>query len=287
MLGWVERVVPQPPASSPIHKIMQEGTQATPDARAALAGQAPDGSERSPAAGSKKVEVAESHNAVSTTESVGQGVLVWLSQGLGKVVPQPAHNAPIAPVAPLALQAGGKSFEASFDIPDVTELQSIKLDDDDLEVTVLEPDEEDLSELQSSSDNNAPDKTGSKQMLSWLKDGFGKMLPKPENLKRMEEEASEQIAEMENKPRTSYKVNFLPSPPSDPGLKPCDSAVSLSSLSISLFPRTLGGDGGSLFEWFVHGLEKVMPQPVTPTKQARMTTQATDMGPGQERCKGA
>ncbi|KAJ7312085.1 hypothetical protein JRQ81_006423 [Phrynocephalus forsythii] len=259
MLRWVDRVMPQPPDSSPIRRIMEEEQPL-----AMMDPKLPDGSTRSPAAGSHKAAL-NSHDAASTTESAGQAVLGWLSQGLGKVIPQPTRHALVR------LPAAAKSFETSFDIPDVTELQSIKLDDedDDLEVTVLEPDEEDFSELQSSSDNNAPDKMGGKQMLSWLKEGFGKMIPKPENLKRMEGEMAEQTSEQENTQRTPQKASLLPSPPSPPGSKPWDSDVSLSSLSLYLFPRTLGGDGSSLFEWFVHGLGKMMPQPVTPAKQAQ------------------
>lgn len=43
--------------------------------------------------------------------SVGSSVLSWLSQGLEKVIPQPVP-------APGTLQALGKSFETSIDVPD-------------------------------------------------------------------------------------------------------------------------------------------------------------------------
>lgn len=43
--------------------------------------------------------------------SVGSSVLSWLSQGLEKVIPQPVQ-------APGTLQALGKSFETSIDVPD-------------------------------------------------------------------------------------------------------------------------------------------------------------------------
>lgn len=42
---------------------------------------------------------------------MGSSVLSWLSQGLEKVIPQPVP-------APGTLQALGKSFETSIDVPD-------------------------------------------------------------------------------------------------------------------------------------------------------------------------
>ncbi|XP_053126495.1 cyclic nucleotide-gated cation channel beta-1 isoform X2 [Hemicordylus capensis] len=183
-------------------------------------------------------------------------------------MPQPAQNA-------VPLQEVGKSFEASIEIPDVTEVQIIEDEEEELEITVLELDEaeEEPGELQSSSDNNALDKIGGKKVFTWLKEGFEKMIPQPENMKKAEERSPEKQAAGEG--------DFPASPPSAVGAKHRVSTASLSGLSVSLFPRTLGGDGSSVFTWLVQGLEKVIPQPVSPAKPDGQCMEAAALAPGQ------
>ncbi|XP_060131893.1 cyclic nucleotide-gated cation channel beta-1-like [Zootoca vivipara] len=193
-------------------------------------------------------------------------------------MPQPAQN------SPAMLQEAAKSFEASIDIPDVTEVQSIEDEKEEEEeiVSVTEEEEQEQDELHSSSDNNAPDKIGGKKVITWIMEGFGKMMPQPENMKKTEEgtpgDQAAQRAQKENSPA---------SPPSAPGTKHRASTDSQSTRSLSLFPRTLGGDGSSVLDWFVQGLEKVVPQPVTKGKEDGQSAEAADLGPGQARSKGA
>ncbi|XP_033014564.1 cyclic nucleotide-gated cation channel beta-1-like [Lacerta agilis] len=273
MLGWIEKVVPQPPVSSPILVVVEKDTQAV-EAAPVTARQLIERSPRSAAEGFKEHAPAI-RDSVSTTDSPGRGVLTWISQGLGKVMPQPAQNSPVM------LQEAAKSFEASIDIPDVTEVQSIKDEKEEEEeeeiVSVTEEEEEEQDELYSSSDNNALDKIGGKKVITWIMEGFEKMMPQPENMKKMEEgtpgDQAAQWAQKENSPA---------SPPSAPGTKHRASTDSQSTRSLSLFPRTLGGDGSSVLDWFVQGLEKVMPQPVTRGKEDGQSTEAADLGPGQE-----
>ncbi|XP_042293695.1 cyclic nucleotide-gated cation channel beta-1-like [Sceloporus undulatus] len=259
MLGWIEKVVPQPPASSPIRVIVEKEVQAAAaceEAKARLARQLP---EAQPG---------------------------YLTEGLGKVIPQPVGQS-----TPVKLQAVAKSFEASVDIPDVTEVQSIKYEDEDeIEVTDLDAEEdEEHSELQSSSDNNTPDKIGGKKVLTWLVEGFGKMMPQPENMRKTEEGVSEgrDAEQAICKDRSRGTPGKGTSSPSASGPQHRTPTGSQSNLSLSLFPRSLGGDGISVFEWLVQGLERVMPQPVPKATQDGQRIEDAEMGSGQARSKGA
>ncbi|TFK00264.1 Cyclic nucleotide-gated cation channel beta-1 [Platysternon megacephalum] len=201
MLGWIERVVPHPPGSPHQPPLVENGDKKA-DPRVITVTPRPGEAEQLPKVNStgpgkssncgqtegagKKVTFITTQepgpSSVSSAESAGRGVLSWLSQELGKVVPQPAQN-------PGMLQTVRKSFENSLDFPDQTEVQSIKEDDDLLEITTLAPDEDELqdhSELHSSSDNNASEKGTGSRVISWLVQGFGKMIPQPENMNKLE-----------------------------------------------------------------------------------------------------
>ncbi|XP_077787925.1 cyclic nucleotide-gated channel beta-1-like isoform X2 [Podarcis muralis] len=276
MLGWIEKVVPQPPVSSPIAVVVGKDTQADQiavEAGPVSARQLTERSPRSVAEGFKE----HARDSVSTTDSPGRGVLTWISQGLEKVMPQPAQNSPVM------LQAAAKSFEASIDIPDVTEVQSIEEEkEEEEEIVSVIDEEEEQNELYYSSDNNAPDKIGGKKVITWIWEGFGKMMPQPENMKKTEVGTpGDQAAQR------AQKGSLPASPLSEPGTKHRASTDSLSTRSLSLFPRTLGGDGTSVIDWFVQGLGKVMPQPVTKGKEDGQSAEVADLGPGQARSKGA
>ncbi|XP_074929937.1 cyclic nucleotide-gated channel beta-1-like [Chelonoidis abingdonii] len=210
MLGWIERMLPHPPGTPHQPPLVENGdrkadprvTTVTP--RSGEAEQLPKGNSTCPGKSSnsgqtegagKKVTFITTQepgpSSVSSAESAGRGVLSWLSQELGKVVPQPAQN-------PGMRQTIRKSFENSLDFPDQTEVQSIKDDDDLLEITTLAPDEDELqdhSELHSSSDNNASEKGTGSRVISWLMQGFGKMIPQPENLNKLEDVAEGKVEE--------------------------------------------------------------------------------------------
>lgn len=280
MLGWIEKVVPQPPVSSRIPVVVEKDAKVAESPVGASYGfarlkQQPEGSPRNASEGPVKDDSVGTQDRVSTTESTGRGVLTWLSEGLGKVMPQPTQNS-VTLQETLTVQEVGQSFEASFDIPDVTEVQSIHDDEEDAIEILDSDDEENFSELQSSSDNNCPDKSG-KKVISWLMEGFGKMVPQPENMKKNEERTT--------KENTSKGGSLPTSPPSTSGAKHGASLDSQSGLSVSLFPRSLGGNGGSIFGWVVQGLEKVLPQPVSQTNEQNVEAECS--GPGQDRSKGA
>ncbi|XP_050569141.1 cyclic nucleotide-gated cation channel beta-1 [Cygnus atratus] len=288
MLGWIERVVPQPPAPC----LMEE----SPPAPVMEPAKVPAGKASSPrdAADStrtqeteKKVEFAVPEEMVpastSVFESVGGSVLSWLSQGLEKVIPQPVH-------APGTLQALGRSFETSIDVPDQTEVQVLKDEEEDvLEITPFDPeeDEPDGCETEAGLDTGAEDWAGAR-VLSWLVQGFERMVPQPEMLKKPEPEPKEErhkaaagAGTKGTKTQTKLKES-VSAAPSIPGTVEPAAADGQSEPVTTILPRSLVGDSSSMFGWFVQGLEKVMPQPVTREKQDTQGAAAAAFSPVEE-----
>ncbi|XP_023790700.1 LOW QUALITY PROTEIN: cyclic nucleotide-gated cation channel beta-1 [Cyanistes caeruleus] len=274
----------------------------------------------------KKVTFVVSEDSSSVFDSVGSSVLSWLSYGLEKVIPQPAP-------AP-GLQALGKSFETSIDIADETEVQVLGDEDDDgLEITPFDP-EEDVSEGEA---EPVPQEWAGNRVLSWLSQGFERILPQPEGTKKLEvstaqlgknwglpgrdeNEASSlpsssctsQLGPWGRKPqgnsaeqkktsgcpprwlRQCFATSIRPSVPpqtepkeksegavedakgtktqekskcSAPAEEKAAAAKGQPQPVATPSPRPAAVDGGRMFSWFVQGLEKVMPQPVTREKQ--------------------
>ncbi|XP_010015742.1 PREDICTED: cyclic nucleotide-gated cation channel beta-1, partial [Nestor notabilis] len=118
----------------------------------------------------KKVGFAVPEDQGSVFESVGSSVLSWLSQGLEKVIPQPVP-------APGTLQALGKSFETSIDVPDQTEIQILKDEEEEaLEIIPFDPEEDKL-------DNCEPEPGLGTATEEWvfacLVQGLEKVMPQP------------------------------------------------------------------------------------------------------------
>ncbi|XP_058010723.1 cyclic nucleotide-gated cation channel beta-1 isoform X6 [Ahaetulla prasina] len=196
-------------------------------------------------------------------ERAGQGWLFWLSQRLQKTIPQ--------------LPERSQVLEASIDIPEETEIQSLHEEEEELVITVLESEEE--SEVQSSV---TPNNSNGEKVFTWLMEGFEKIMPQPENRKKDEEGTPGRAAEADLKGsrRATSQSDPLPgSPPSSIVAMSGASSDKQSYLSLPLFPLGPGGNGAqSLFKCFLQGLEKVMPQPVTKTKQDGQQTKSTVQG---------
>ncbi|OXB76090.1 UNVERIFIED_CONTAM: hypothetical protein H355_000189 [Colinus virginianus] len=222
MLGWIERVVPQPPAPSPpedspvapqpakvsrglrdrAHSIPSEEALGTPPLSASTLRLSITPGAAAVKETEKKVEFAVTEDPVpasaSVFESVGSSVLSWISQGLEKVVPQPAP-------APGSLQALGKSFETSVDVPDQTEVQVLKDEDEDaLEITPFDPEEEELDgcEMEDGMGTDTENWAGAR-VLSWLVQGFERMVPQPEVPKRPKGAATTAFSPVE-------EINIIP-----------------------------------------------------------------------------
>ncbi|XP_038004468.1 cyclic nucleotide-gated cation channel beta-1 [Motacilla alba alba] len=256
MMGWIDRVVPQPP--------VPHVTEETP-VRELQPAKAPTGKASGPTDAAerarteeteKKVTFVVSEDSSSVFDSVGSSVLSWISHGLEKVIPQPV------PAPAPGLQALGKSFETSIDIADETEVQVLGDEDDDgLEITPFDA-EEDVSEDEPES---VPEEWAGKRVLSWLSQGFERILPQPEGMKKPEtepKERSEGAVEGTEGTKTQAK-----SKSSVPAAAQAAAAQGQPQPGAALSPQPGAVDGARMFSWFVQGLEKVMPQPVTREKQ--------------------
>ncbi|KAK2545794.1 hypothetical protein Q9966_000877 [Columba livia] len=183
MLGWFERVVPQPPLphlteETPPAPVQEPKPAKAPTGKAGGPGDAADHAHTKEV--EKKVGFAVSEDPGSVFESVGSSVLSWISQGLEKVIPQPVP-------APGTLQQLGKSFETSIDVPDQTEVQILKDEEEDaLEITPFDQEDE-LDGYESEADLDTGEKEwAGARVLSWLAQGFERMVPQPEVLKKPE-----------------------------------------------------------------------------------------------------
>ncbi|XP_035754713.1 cyclic nucleotide-gated cation channel beta-1 [Egretta garzetta] len=249
MLGWIERVVPQPPVLQLTEKIppapLRDPEQAkAPMGKASGPGDAADHTHAEEM--EKRVGFTVPEDAVSVFESVGSSVLSWISQGLEKVIPQPVP-------APGMLQVLGKSFETSIDVPDQTEVQ------------ILRDEEEDALEI-------TPFDQAGTRVLSWLVQGFERMVPQPEMLKKPETELKEQKCEATVGGTKGTKTQAK----SKSGISATQSILGAAEPAAAegqpepmatLVPQSLAGDSSRMFAWLVQGLEKVMPQPVIRAKQ--------------------
>ncbi|XP_035192352.1 cyclic nucleotide-gated cation channel beta-1 [Oxyura jamaicensis] len=287
MLAWIERVVPQPPTpclmeESPPAPVMEPAK--VPAGKASSHRDAADSTRMQET--EKKVEFAVPEEVVpastSVFESVGSSVLSWISQGLEKVIPQPVQ-------APGTLQALGRSFETSIDVPDQTEVQVIKDEEEDaLEITPFDPEEDELDgcETEASLDTGAEDWAGAR-VLSWLVQGFERMVPQPEMPKKPEPEPKEERHKAAaggtkgTKTQTKLK-DSVSAAPSIPGTVEPAAAEGPSEPVATVLPLSLAGDSSSMFGWFVQGLEKVMPQPVTREKQDTQGAAAAAFSPVEE-----
>eukprot|EP00076_Gallus_gallus_P025297 XP_015147796.1 cyclic nucleotide-gated cation channel beta-1 isoform X1 [Gallus gallus] len=282
MLGWIERVVPQPPAQN-----LPEESPAAPQPAKVPAGKASagDAADRTQAVikdTEKKVEFAVTEDpapaSASVFESVGSSVLSWISQGLEKVVPQPAP-------ALGSLQALGKSFETSIDVPDQTEVQVLKDEDEDaLEITPFDPEEDELDgcELEDGLGTGTENWAGAR-VLSWLVQGFERMVPQPEVPKKPEPEPKkERCSAAAGAGAKETKTRVKPKDSIRGAVEPAVGEGQPEPGTTTLLPRSMAGDSGSMFGWFVQGLEKVMPQPVPREKQDVQGAAATAFSPVEE-----
>ncbi|XP_041883670.1 cyclic nucleotide-gated cation channel beta-1 [Corvus kubaryi] len=249
MMGWIDRVVPQPPAPH----VTEETPVQEPEPVKAPTGKASGPTDAADQARTeeteKKVAFVVSEDSSSVFESVGSSVLSWLSYGLEKVIPQPAPG----------LQALGKSFETSIDIADETEVQVLGDEDNSLEITPFDP-EEDVSEDEAEAD---AEEWAGKRVLNWLSQGFERIVPQPEGMKKPETEPKKSEGAVEGTKETKTQAKSKSSTSAGQSTPAAAAAKGQPGPVTALSPQSVAVDSGRMFTWFVQGLEKVMPQPVT------------------------
>ncbi|KAL2300187.1 hypothetical protein Nmel_012151, partial [Mimus melanotis] len=129
-------------------------------------------------------------------------------------------------------------------------------------ITPFDP-EEDVSEGEP---ETAPEQWAGQRVLNWLSQGFERILPQPEGMKKPEiepKEKGEGAVEGTKETETQAKPKSSSSAPQSAPAAEKGQPEAVTALS----PRSVVGDSARMFSWFVQGLEKVMPQPVTREKQ--------------------
>ncbi|XP_056216220.1 cyclic nucleotide-gated cation channel beta-1 isoform X2 [Falco biarmicus] len=277
MLGWIERVVPQPP----VPHLTEETPPAPmrdPEPAKALMGKAGDPRDACDHAHTeveKKVGFTVAEDSASVFESVGSSVLSWLSQGLEKVIPQPVPT-------PGTLQDLGKSFETSIDIPDQTEVQILRDEEEDaLEITPLDPEEDNLDgyDSEDGTDPSKEERAGAR-VLNWLVQGFERVVPQPRMLKKLEAEPKEQKCNATagtkgTKTQEKSESNASAAQSTAAAVEPAVAKGQPQPVT-TVSPWSLAEDGSRMFAWLLQGMEKVMPQPVTREKQGEQLVAAAN-----------
>uniref|UniRef100_A0A8C4XS74 Cyclic nucleotide gated channel subunit beta 1 n=1 Tax=Falco tinnunculus TaxID=100819 RepID=A0A8C4XS74_FALTI len=273
MLGWIERVVPQPPVPHLTEETPPAPMRDPEPAKALMgkAGDPRDACDHAHAEVEKKVGFTVAEDSASVFESVGSSVLSWLSQGLEKVIPQPVPT-------PGTLQNLGKSFETSIDIPDQTEVQSLRDEEEDaLEITPLDPEEDDLDDYDSEdgTDPSKEERAGAR-VLNWLVQGFERVVPQPRMLKKLEAEPKEQKCNATagtkgTKTQEKSESNASAAQSTAAAVEPAVAKGQPQPVT-TVIPWSLAEDGSRMFAWLLQGMEKVMPQPVTREKQGEQAS---------------
>ncbi|XP_040471580.1 cyclic nucleotide-gated cation channel beta-1 [Falco naumanni] len=277
MLGWIERVVPQPPVPHLTEETPPAPMRDPEPAKALMgkAGDPRDACDHAHAEVEKKVGFTVAEDSASVFESVGSSVLSWLSQGLEKVIPQPVPT-------PGTLQDLGKSFETSIDIPDQTEVQSLRDEEEDaLEITPLDPEEDDLDDYDSEdgTDPSKEERAGAR-VLNWLVQGFERVVPQPRMLKKLEAEPKEQKCNATagtkgTKTQEKSESNASAAQSTAAAVEPAVAKGQPQPVT-TVIPWSLAEDGSRMFAWLLQGMEKVMPQPVTREKQGEQLVAAAN-----------
>ncbi|XP_063801890.1 myb-like protein X isoform X2 [Pseudophryne corroboree] len=241
MFSWIEKAIPQPPGT-PTHE-GQDAGPATPILASSKCAQ------NVTCPGEEKDRPTGSGSA--SDKSTG-GVLGWLAQGLGKVVPQPMESP--------TLQRTSK---------DSTE-------------PVVEQKRQLVSEtVEKRTENGATEQTDSGPalgVLSWLSQGLEKVVPQPSWSQRKMSEPSavvvEQKAQVEEKTEKIQEVNIPPASPVHVVHSPVPAPVAATPpAAVEVLPVATSeaetgapdrGPGVGVLNWLKQGLEKVVPQPETP-----------------------
>ncbi|KAM4614106.1 uncharacterized protein O3C94_022141 [Discoglossus pictus] len=243
MFTWIEKVIPQPPETP--NKTCpdgQEGSQAPrPEAQRSDEKVTCAAKEATSAAVEPKTQ-----DASQESEKSSGGVLTWLAQGLGRVVPQPA------------------------DSPTLTRANK--------EISELAPEQKQSDPAEKRTENGPTaqsESSSSLGVLSWLSQGLEKVVPQPAWNQRSSVDGGSEAGpvRVEQKPpeekitKTEEVFVAPPSPVHTPA--PAPAAVSPPAPTevqpvTGTKPETTPpekGSGSGVLTWLMQGLGKVVPQP--------------------------
>uniref|UniRef100_A0A8C5QM89 Zinc finger protein 319 n=1 Tax=Leptobrachium leishanense TaxID=445787 RepID=A0A8C5QM89_9ANUR len=240
MFAWIEKVIPQPPETP-------TRTPADPQQGGPQLGACEENVTCVKQEVSDKPPEVKPPEPLPEPEKSAGGVLSWLAQGLGKVVPQPVESPVLT--------------RSSKEQPEPVVEQKV--------ITVSEP-------VEKQTENGPTDHVESSSIgvLSWLSQGLEKVVPQPAKAHRESMcehaepcSAGEQKAHVEEKPAKVEEAIIIPaSPPPSP--LPASPAATAPSDPIQPAANTSTqtassdkGSGSGVLNWLMQGLGKVVPVP--------------------------
>ncbi|XP_058848746.1 cyclic nucleotide-gated cation channel beta-3-like isoform X3 [Acipenser ruthenus] len=209
----------------------------------------------------KKVPQVKENAAATTRQG---GVFSWIVQGLAKVVPQPEDKYKDSEVEENPTEV--ETVKEEEKPPPPMEEPAIKI----IEVVSVSEDSKDaLSEIDNAAQTIPSFTASTASVFSWLKQGLEKVVPQPAELHaplNTETAQKQKLAEKKEeapaaKPEAPAKKEEVKEPP--PPVKEAAPLAEPAKVSEEAPKPT------SAVSWFVQGLEKVVPQPVTRSKQDR------------------
>ncbi|XP_077145094.1 cyclic nucleotide-gated channel beta-1 [Ranitomeya variabilis] len=249
MLSWIDKLIPQPPETP--KKAPPDGADVVPAA--------PSGYDenvtctKKEATDAPKVDVGTQDGGTATDKSSG-GVLGWLTQGLGKVVPKPVDN-------PFLARGNQEVTESVVE-------QILDTPKSSLKVVAVSDSVDDMSESSPVEHSDS----SSHRVLSWLSHGLEKVIPQPTWSLRASPGAGPEpsAATEEQKPQPEKVEEVIvapvtqavsPVPPPPPVIAEVQSVVT-SEVEAALVDKTPESSAGSgVLNWLKLGFGKVVPQP--------------------------
>ncbi|XP_073420423.1 cyclic nucleotide-gated channel beta-1 [Dendrobates tinctorius] len=249
MRSWIDKLIPQPPETP--RKAPPGGADVVPAAPSRY-----DENEictKQEAADSPTVDVGtQDEGAASDKSSVG--VLGWLTQGLGKVVPQPVDSPFVA--------------RGNQEVTEPVVEQILDTPKSSLKAAVVSDPVDNMAESSPAEHSDG----SSHRVLSWLSHGLEKVIPQPTwSLKASPGAGPEPSAAAEEQKPQPEKVEEVivapvtqavsPVPPPPPFTAEVQSVVT-SEVEATIVDKTPESSAGSgVLNWLKLGFGKVMPQP--------------------------
>ncbi|KAM3920645.1 cyclic nucleotide-gated channel beta-1 [Leptodactylus fuscus] len=243
MFSWIDKVIPQPPETPTKTSPDGQDTSSAAPSKCDANVTCPQKDATNPPAESM------AQDSSTTSDKSSGGVLGWLAQGLGKVVPQPVDSPVLA--------------RANKEEPEPVVQQTCKA----------------VSEAADKVAENGPmeqSDSASTSVLSWLSHGLEKVIPQPTWSQRASTDFGSEpsTATVEQPKPQQEKVEEVvvapPSPVASPTPPPPPPPPAEIQPIVTIEEDTAAVDkessaGSAVLNWLKQGLGKVVPQPEMPT----------------------